>query len=1317
MKKCFTFLLLLFCFTICHAQLRIEGRVVDAQTGEPLPYAKVYTESQIGTLTNSDGFFRLLVDDDVILKFHCIGYQPLKCSAKQANGELRMQPIFNQMQEITVSDYNMRELVRSVIEQLKVSYKKGRKQRGHYFYRTTFTNDNESELVEAFLKANTAVNLRNLAITNGIVGGDYGQDGNVGIASTNVHFVMQVAPRTYNSYRWDSCIKPFDNVSSFEKFYEARAESSGSGDEKIIKIEFKEKDKRINRKGKGLMVGTAYVRVADKNLLRFDGNILYQYMRSGLSRVPQEIKFSIQYEYSKGYAEISSLSIEGGGEFEPNILSHLSTFKYRTILFKIPGNLQDKKKGIKLGNEMMSVIKRADYDSDLWDKYDVIRRTEKEERIVFGHNLLARKSIKSKGQPTQHHPTDSTMLKLLERQSRFSALIPQEKVYVHMDNTSYFQGDTIWFAAYTHQTNTGTPSKVSGVLYVELLNEEGYLMERKMIPMSKGRGYGFFSLNYPIQYSGYYELRAYTRWQLNWGRIERPHGSYARKWFVDEKYEREYYTDYEKLYSRVFPVYDKPKDSEAPDFFMTRRIMRRVFKNNPDEKKMLLSFYPEGGNLVAGIENRVAFEVTWSDGEWIDGHLCINGDTVPTIHRGRGLFTFVPQKGEEYEIVFHSKDGKTQKGTLPPIITEGVALKVQREGNTWHITTETAREDIENLALSIMHEGKITDLVFLAGNKNELTIEENLLNAGVQQVTIFDNKGRIYADRLFFVRKEEAEKPKVHLNGLKDKYSPYERINFELNGTKQSIVSISVKDGYRQETIYDNANIMEEMLLASEIKGFVPNPGWYFEADDSLHRTGLDLLMMTQGWRRFDWKDMAIEGKWELSEPAEVSPIVQGEVINVNYYEIFDEEHGYSDKDVKALELPLEHFHDVQKRIYARIDEKSRTRIPGTHEMIIPLQLKFEDDNYGIELLSKNRTFKALLPLFMGESILSAAAIDFSNAKKDEELKWIIPIVNRNEIDGEQKERKEKFMEIERAKQFVYPVRIKRFSPHFSHAYNHYHTKHFDVVSKKSQSVLFKSSEIHQLDEVEVSAERNVYRRFDMSQPAMIIDAREGINLIQDYGINDQEGLYAGVVRALLGDYGLQAPYVLEEDEDGNMANQSRIKTIFGLSSSRRAMAQNSEIPNDSIYYRKYLNTFGLGFEFRHTEINEYTLDRLEKLVIYTDYQPRLSGSKRYSANNLPETRIALFPFSDGTYETMYINRNHKQCGFAYPAEFYNPDYSRQTPPDSVKDYRRTLYWNPNLMLDENGKATVTLYNCSNTTEAVVTTAGQAADGTLLWNE
>ena len=94
-----------------------------------------------------------------------------------------------------------------------------------------------------------------------------------------------------------------------------------------------------------------------------------------------------------------------------------------------------------------------------------------------------------------------------ERLTRFGKAIPQEKVYVHMDNTCYFLGDTIWYAAYTRRTDKDLPSGISRVLYAELYNQDGYLVERQLVEMKGGRGNGCFALPDTL-YSGYYELRA-----------------------------------------------------------------------------------------------------------------------------------------------------------------------------------------------------------------------------------------------------------------------------------------------------------------------------------------------------------------------------------------------------------------------------------------------------------------------------------------------------------------------------------------------------------------------------------------------------------------------------------------------------------------------------------------------------------------------------------------------------------------------------------------------------------------------------------------
>ena len=413
---------------------------------------------------------------------------------------------------------------------------------------------------------------------------------------------------------------------------------------------------------------------------------------------------------------------------------------------------------------------------------------------------------------------------LAERLERFGREIPQEKVFVHMDNTCYFLGDTIWFSAYTRQTNTDEPSKVSNVLYAELLNEDGYLVERKLIELKEGHGNGYFALSRPLMYSGFYELRAYTRWQLNWGCFEHQHSHISKDWFLNNEMEHNFFRDYEKLYSRVFPIYDKPQ--VKGEFFqeMTVRPLRRYFRKNMDEREMMLTLFPEGGNLVAGVENRVAFEAAWSDGEWAEGWLHFGNDSVAAMNRGRGMFTLIPEKGMEREVTFTAKDGQKVTAKLPKPEEQGVAVQVKQEGEDITIHANVVGLTPDSLAMTVMHEGKVEAFELI--HNSQITIHNAELEAGIHQVTVFDTQGRVWADRLFFVTKPELATPTLTVSGLKDEYKPYERIEMEVTSSihRKGIgggLSLAVRDSYRADALFDNGNIMTEMLLASEIKGFL----------------------------------------------------------------------------------------------------------------------------------------------------------------------------------------------------------------------------------------------------------------------------------------------------------------------------------------------------------------------------------------------------------------------------------------------------------------------------------------------------------------
>ena len=121
-----------------------------------------------------------------------------------------------------------------------------------------------------------------------------------------------------------------------------------------------------------------------------------------------------------------------------------------------------------------------------------------------------------------------------DRLTAFGKSIPQEQVFVHLDNTCYFLGDTIYYKAYVRRSDTGTPSRISGVLYAELLNQDGYLVERQQLELQGGQVHGSFVLQDTL-YGGYYELRAYTRWQLNWGITEHAHNHFSEQWFYNKR--------------------------------------------------------------------------------------------------------------------------------------------------------------------------------------------------------------------------------------------------------------------------------------------------------------------------------------------------------------------------------------------------------------------------------------------------------------------------------------------------------------------------------------------------------------------------------------------------------------------------------------------------------------------------------------------------------------------------------------------------------------------------------------------------------------
>lgn len=467
----------------------------------------------------------------------------------------------------------------------------------------------------------------------------------------------------------------------------------------------------------------------------------------------------------------------------------------------------------------------------------------------------------------QSHKDIASVDSLATRVERFGTGLPQEKVYLHIDNTCYFVGDTIWYKAYVTRSDKGWLTDLSKIMYVELLTPDGYLVERQQLKMEDGTAHGAFTLTDSL-YAGYYELRAYTRWMLNFGRHEHPHSKYTEDMFYNKQMAKDFFRDYDKLYSRVFPVFDHPKEAWRYAKDMTLRPMRRYYKARKGKPEIDLRFYPEGGHLIEGTDGHVAFEINDEEGKHLEAELSIidsDGKEVAqtrTLNRGRGVFTLTDMKPDDkYKARLHYQDYDYEV-KLPEVEKEGYALHVERKDSVLRMIIQGTTESKEELGIQIQCNGVSKAFRKLSPadmRKDTVDIFWASLPTGVNQITVFNGEGRIYADRLFFVNHHDYDQPLITVEGIKQEYAPFEPIELRMKLLRHhdADVSLAVRDHATDETTYDNGTMLTEMLLASEIKGFVENPGWYFEADDSLHRHALDLLMMVQGWRRHDWRMMA----------------------------------------------------------------------------------------------------------------------------------------------------------------------------------------------------------------------------------------------------------------------------------------------------------------------------------------------------------------------------------------------------------------------------------------------------------------------------
>lgn len=415
---------------------------------------------------------------------------------------------------------------------------------------------------------------------------------------------------------------------------------------------------------------------------------------------------------------------------------------------------------------------------------------------------------------------------------RYISQYPQERVYLHYDKSIYSAGETIWFKAYLRDGFEAT--NFSKSMYVDFSDENGKVLAHSMFPVAESSSRGQFDI--PKDYTGtVVQVRAYTKWMLNF--------------------------DTAFVYKKTIKVIPKGNSN--------------VFIR-PQKLNVTANFFPEGGDLINGIESKVAFLVTDQYGKPVDLSGKVTSNTgkkiadIVTEHNGMGAFTLTPVAGETYKVEWTATEGNNGTFTLPTVLQQGVSLTVsaQPTGAVYKIkrsgqTPESAKK-VSIVGLMYNRLVYMANVNLAEKDNAEGSIPFSQLPAGILQLTVLDADKKPLSERIVFVNNKDYTFPvEVGLTklGLGKRQENELSVHLPEQNTLSNL-SVSVTDAGLHTDATEN--IYSNLLLTSQIKGRVYNPAYYFSEENTKASAHLDLVMLTQGWRRYNWDKIA------RSEPMDI---------------------------------------------------------------------------------------------------------------------------------------------------------------------------------------------------------------------------------------------------------------------------------------------------------------------------------------------------------------------------------------------------------------------------------------------------------------
>ena len=921
----------------------------------------------------------------------------------------------------------------------------------------------------------------------------------------------------------------------------------------------------------------------------------------------------------------------------------------------------------------------------------------KNSRIIL--LILFLLAISNAGKIQAQQELDSTMIKLtsfVEKANLFSQFVPQEKVYLHLDNTDYFLGENIWFKAYVTTSELNKPSELSKVLYVDILSPEGTVVITKKYHIENGQCHGDLYLDRKVFYSGFHEIRAYTRYMTNF--------------------------DSESVYSRVVPVYQSPEktgnydDRKIADS-QTNRSNRRLKSEKKEDIEV--SFFPQGGSLITGLESRVAFKATDKNGRPIEvSGVVLNRskDTVAvfsSIHQGVGEFRYTPEKNRgQVEI----KVGNKKKSLyMPESLPAGYVINVnslQEERLTIQLQKSENLQG-ETIGIATMMRGKVYDfscIDFSANDVAVLNVDKSALPAGVGQIIVFDANGKIWVDRMFFVKKDDSELS-ITTQSDKKSYKPYEKVNLDFlvkdktGSPVKTKFSLSVKDGDRS---YENAikdNLLINMLLSSDLKGYIENPSYYFEANDRKRLYELDLLMMTQGWRRYKWEQMSGIEPMKATQMIEKCLVVDGNVRSRM------RKNPKAGMDMTIMLSPKDSVRNKVTVIGNCVTGKDGEftfyvddLMYGKWNAVIQAQDKGKNKDNRIMLNSLFKPEPRAYTFY--DTVMKKRVSAKENGVMEEKQK---DMEKEEDVVATLTAENDSILDMSQRQHILQVVSItdKR-DAQKTNEYLTSRTIEYDVMEERDR-MIDEGDEVYD-NVVEFMSKTDPF--FRVFNGAKVERQDSGKISLKPYEYSDPNGYYTYRNRPVM--FMLNnKPIVMQAWKSADDISMSRINKIAIYEAGVSPRAKYDE------YGNLIEGGIDLTSEVKNAEAPPAGSNRFSLAQDFSGFGTRGNSNPNPSGFDLSgkafSNNIYIFLYSNGEYKSVSQSKGIRVTtidGYAISKEFYSPMYDYELDVGEI-DIRRTLYWNPNVEADENGEANVNFYNNNSAQYFIIDAETITADGKI----